>query len=83
MKLSSILLATSTVILLSACAGKPPGGEGQTASNGTKKICKYEKTTGSNIGRKVCRTPEQIEAEKRQADELMRTTQRSGPKSGQ
>lgn len=80
MKTKITVLAISMTLALAGCAGNSgkvgPNGE-KLANNG--KICKFEKTTGSNIGRKVCRTPEQIEYERQAANELLRDVQRSGP----
>jgi hypothetical protein len=71
MKLTSIALTIITIALISGCAGKPP--EGKVAANTSGKICKYEKTTGSNIGSKVCRTAAQIEHERAAAKRIMQT----------
>jgi len=82
MKTKSMLLIPACLILLSACAGKPTGSDGQTASNNSGKICRYEKTTGSNIGTKICRTPAQAEAERKAAKKAMKTLQTNRPING-
>ena len=71
MKFKAIFISIATVALLGACSSQPT--DGATASADTsKKICKYEKNTGSNIGKRVCRTPEQIEAERKASQELVK-----------
>lgn len=80
MKFTSTVFAISTILILTGCAGKPP--EGKVAANTSGKICKYEKTTGSNIGTKICRTPEQIEHERTAAKQILKTATRGPVKSG-
>ncbi|WNC69679.1 hypothetical protein RI845_05905 [Thalassotalea nanhaiensis] len=82
MKVKTLAIAAITVSLITACAGTPEGGS-KTAANQKGKICKYEKTTGSHIGTKICRTPEQIQREKENAQQAMKTLTRGQTKSGQ
>ncbi len=71
MKFKTIFISIATVALLGACSSQPK--DGTTASADTsKKICKYEKSTGSNVGKRVCRTAEQIEAERKASQELVK-----------
>lgn len=44
------------------------------------KICKMEKTTGSNIATRVCRTPEQIAYQEKIAKEAMKDMTRGAVK---
>ena len=37
-------------------------------------ICREERPTGSSISREVCRTPEQMEADRKAADDMFRKT---------
>jgi len=37
-------------------------------------VCRQETPTGSSISREVCRTPEQIEADRKAADDMFRQT---------
>jgi hypothetical protein len=71
------LIAFTTII--SACSGKPVNTAGNTANQEDGKICKYEKVTGTKIGTRICRTPEQIKAEKVAADRAMKTITRGKP----
>lgn len=75
MKLQYIAIAAVS-LAVTACAGTPAGGK--TASSEKGKICTYEKTTGSKIGHRICRTPAQVEAEKVAAQKAMKTLNRSG-----
>lgn len=75
MKNQYIVISAITCALLTACAGQPKNGVNETANNNGK-ICRYEKTTGTHIGTKICRTPQQVEAEKEAANKAMRTLQR-------
>lgn len=77
MKIKNIVSVAICSIVLSACAGQ--SGDTKTAQNTNGKICKYEKTTGSHIGTKICRTPAQIKAEQAAARELMENSTRGMP----
>jgi hypothetical protein len=68
------LIAFTTV--LAACSGKPANTAGNTANQENGKVCKYEKVTGTKIGTRVCRTPEQMKEEKVAADRAMKTLNR-------
>jgi hypothetical protein len=46
----------------------------------TKLVCEMERPVGSNIPRRVCRTPEQIEREREAAQTKMREISRPGGK---
>jgi len=76
---SKIAIISIIAALTTACAGPE---RAQKIAQEEGKICKFEKTTGSNLGTRICRTPEQIEHEKAAAKELLRTMQRSAPKNG-
>jgi hypothetical protein len=71
MKKISLLLLVTTSLLITACAGKPKVGDDGVAMSADT-VCRYEKTTGSKIGTKICRTPAQMEYEKKVAQEAMR-----------
>ena len=69
------------VLSLSACAIEPADS---TADSGSL-ICSREIPVGSNIPIRKCRTREQIEQERRAADQVrdtIRTGQSSSPKDG-
>jgi hypothetical protein len=65
-------------IALAACA--PSTGQGPTTSNAATAgndsdpnvVCREETPTGSSISRKVCRTPEQIEEDRKAAEDMFR-----------
>lgn len=80
MKVKTLALAAITVALTTACSGTPKDGT-TTAANDKGKICKFEKTTGSHIGTKICRTPEQMEREKENAQQALKTLTRGQVKS--
>jgi hypothetical protein len=83
MKYKTIIFLMVATQFLSACTGKPESSTEALASNDNGKICKYEKATGTRIGTKICRTPEQIEIEKEKAKEVMKRVTRGQMKSGQ
>ena len=84
----NFLALASILALASACAGpsataggkaplKAQAGAAQPATPGAapeeqKLVCAMERPVGSNIPRRVCRTPEQIEREREAAQEKMR-----------
>jgi hypothetical protein len=82
MKYKTIIFLMVAAQFLSACSGKPESSKVALASNEDGKICKYEKTTGSRIGTKICRTPQQIEIEKEKAQDAMKRLTRGQMKSG-
>jgi hypothetical protein len=61
-----------------APAGCLPGGD--ALARLTTLICEMERPVGSNIPRRVCRTPEQIEREREAAQTKMREISRPGAK---
>ena len=61
-------------LALSACASTTHD-ENNTGLAKSNLICKSEKSTGSHIGRRVCRTPEQVEREERESKQEMRRLQ--------
>ena len=71
-------LLLGTALALAACtAGSGQGPTSRNAQAGksdSKLICKEEVPTGSSISREVCRTPEQIEADRKAADDMFRQT---------
>ena len=64
------------VILTSGCTS----ASALKASESDGKICKLEKTTGSNIATRVCRTPEQIAYQEKMSQEAMREMTRGSVK---
>jgi hypothetical protein len=75
----------------SATAGGPSQVKAQAGSQATaaaaapeqpKLICDMERPVGSNIPRRVCRTPEQAERERQAAQDKIREMSRPGPKEG-
>lgn len=64
------------VILASGCTS----ASALKASESDGKICKLEKTTGSNIATRVCRTPEQIAYQEKMSQEAMRGMTRGSVK---
>jgi hypothetical protein len=80
----------SAVLLfaLAACAGTPRAkGSGLSANEvvtvneyGEKVVCRKERPTGSNIPEMVCRSQAQIDAERLQTQDQLRTMPRpAGP----
>ena len=68
-----LALALASITVLAGCAGNS-GKSGKFAKTEEgDKICRFEKTTGSHIGSKVCRTQAQIDAEKEAAQQALRT----------
>jgi hypothetical protein len=72
-------------LFLAACTSSSP--QGSTTSHasgdgsGSGLICHEEQPTGSSISRKICRTPEQIEDDRKEADQMLNTpATRSGPR---
>jgi hypothetical protein len=92
----TILGLASILALASACAttSAPASGTapvrsqaatGQTAapavaSGDQKLVCSTERPVGSNIPKRICRTPEQIERERQAAQDKIRDIQTPGPK---
>ncbi|SFC29746.1 hypothetical protein [Pseudoalteromonas denitrificans] len=77
MKLISITLVVSVLVLMAGCSSTENNEKSnlQASNEQVKKddrICRIEKSTGSRIGRKVCRTPAQIKEERRIAKEMIR-----------
>lgn len=68
MLLKSILL-TLLIIFLTACAGNS-GKIAKYKTNNDGDICRYEKSTGTHIRTKICRTPAQIEKERKDARQI-------------
>jgi hypothetical protein len=62
-------------LALAACtsgSGQGPTSNTAQAGKSDKMICKVEQPTGSSISREVCRTPEQVEADRKAADDMFR-----------
>lgn len=58
--------------------------EGAVAQNDDNKpICKMEQVIGSNMRKRVCRSKEQMEREKREAQDMARRASRGGPANAQ
>lgn len=94
----NLIALASILALASACAGpsatagggaalKAQAGTAQSSAPGAvpeeqKLICAMERPVGTNIPKRVCRTPEQIERERDAAQDKMRNLQQPGPKDG-
>ena len=65
--LLSVALAGATVAPPVPATGAGSTASAQTAADDGKLICKREKATGSKLGKRVCRTAAQIEAEREAA----------------
>jgi hypothetical protein len=92
----TIIALASILALASACAApmataggpaplKAQAGTAQPSASGAnpeeqKLICETERPVGSNIPRRVCRTPEQIDREREAAQAKIRSMQTPGPK---
>lgn len=62
-------------IALAACAsGSSQRSNTTTTANAesSELVCREETPTGTSISRQVCRTPQQIEDDRRAAEELLR-----------
>jgi len=73
MKYTAIVIL---ILLASGCTS----ASGLKASESDGKICTLEKTTGSNIATRVCRTPEQIAYQEKISQEAMRDMTRGSVK---
>jgi hypothetical protein len=77
--LATILALASACATTSAPAGgtapvKAQAATGQTTASGEQKlVCSTERPVGSNIPKRVCRTPEQIEREREAAQDKIRS----------
>jgi hypothetical protein len=69
-------LILSAVLALAACGGGPRGPHARVPSNawvdedpdtGDELICQDERMTGTNVSKVVCRTQEEIDAEREAA----------------
>jgi hypothetical protein len=70
-------LLLGTALALAACtsgSGQGPTSSTAQAGRSDKMICRMEQPTGSSISREVCRTPEQMEADRKAADDMFRKT---------
>ena len=92
----TILALASILGLASACAttSAPAGGTAPAkaqaataptaapavATDDQKPICTVERPVGSNIPKRVCRTPQQMERDREAAQEKIRSMQTPGPK---
>lgn len=65
------VLMLLTGALSSGCVRSSRGANNQTATNGSGEICHEETPTGSSISREVCRTPDQVEDDKRGARDML------------
>jgi hypothetical protein len=69
------LLAAVLVLAAFGCGSTQSPNASQPASgsgSGSNLICKEETPTGSHFSREVCRTPEQVEDDRKGADDMMR-----------
>jgi hypothetical protein len=70
------LLLTAVLALASCGPSASQGRSPNRAAGGgsdSDLVCHEETPTGSSFSREVCRTPEQIEADRKSAEDLMRT----------
>ena len=82
-------MAAVCAIILAACAGsskqvKPPEPSNQSEEakaaaeqeklDESKLVCTWERPTGSNIPEKVCKMPEQADAEREAAQRIIHST---------
>lgn len=70
------MLLTAVLALASCGPSASQGPSPNRAAGGGSDsglVCREETPTGSSFSREVCRTPEQIEAERKNAEDLMRT----------
>ena len=59
------------VVLGLGCASANQTQNQNLADARTHKVCRYERPAGSHVSRKVCRTVQQIEDERRAVDEAL------------
>ncbi|RUO32572.1 hypothetical protein [Aliidiomarina soli] len=65
------LLFAASALVLAGCAGGADRSSEQQVLNEegeVVQICRIEKPTGSHIGRRVCRSPEEMEANREAAE---------------
>ena len=70
-------LLLGTALALAACtsgSGQGPTSNNAHAGRSDGMICREERPTGSSISREICRTPEQMEADRKAADDMFRKT---------
>ena len=70
-------LLLGTALALAGCtagSGQAPTGNNATAGgkSDSKLICKEETPTGTTFSRTVCRTPDQVEDNRKGADDMLR-----------
>ncbi len=70
MTLTSLTVALIVGLGL-GCASANQTQNQNLADARTHKACRYERPTGSHVSRKVCRTVQQIEDERRAVDEAL------------
>jgi hypothetical protein len=73
---------TYLLVVMSSCASVQSTDQ-VTKDKESDLICKYEKTVGSNMKRKVCRTPEQMALQRDTAREAMTRMQTGSEVNGQ
>ena len=69
-------------LALAACGASHQSTRTAGNGSGSGLICREETPTGTSMSRQVCRTPEQIEDDRKGADDMLRM-QGSRPGSGQ
>lgn len=74
-------LVASIVLMASGCAGNH-GKDKLAKTEDGDVVCRYERTTGSNIGSKVCRTKAQMEYEREQAQRALKDKTSGGVMNG-
>ena len=75
--LSLASLALSGGQAVSVIAAAPPRAEVRRAGEGdTRRVCRFERATGSNLQQRVCRTVPRQGFQDQQTREFMRATQR-------
>jgi hypothetical protein len=67
-------LALALALALTACGSTTAQGPGATTAGSgaaAEQDCHEEQVTGSAIPRRVCRTPEQVEADRKGAQDML------------
>ena len=72
MTLTSLAAGVALIVSLGlGCASASQTQNKKLADARTHMVCRYEKPTGSNLSRRVCRTVQQMEDERRAVDEAL------------
>jgi len=80
--LSQQIILLAFLLSVGACAGSPGKAEAQIADNvAGKKDCRTIKSTGSRLGKRVCKSTRQWEIESEQDREALERIQRDSAAS--